>query len=215
MDARPGRLFVLVLAAAMVAAAGPSRAGSIGVQLGVDRSGVDGDSPPNSEYTDKYGLVAGLQGEIGFAHDLLLSLQPSFVQKRSGLLTAPSTRGGDPVERDLGFDYVSVPLLVKFAKAGGRTYVAGGVSVDFLSAATLAGHDVKSAYKSTGFGAVLGFGVVFPMGHARLTTELRLVQGLSNMNGGEVADATGALAPRLHSSGLQLIVGTLLPIGRP
>jgi len=85
MDARPGRLFVLVLAAALLAGAAPARAASIGAQLGVDRSGVDGDTPPNSQYVDEYGLVAGLQGEIGFAHDLLLSLQPSFVQKRSSV----------------------------------------------------------------------------------------------------------------------------------
>ena len=213
MDARPGRLFVLVLAAALLAGAAPARAASIGAQLGVDRSGVDGDTPPNSQYVDEYGLVAGLQGEIGFAHDLLLSLQPSFVQKRSGVQTA-TTRSGDPVERELGFDYFSVPLLVKFAKAGGRTYIVGGASVDFLSAATLAGYDVKSAYNSTAFDAVLGFGVAFPMGHARLTTELRLVQGLSNLNSGGIADATGALAPRLHTSGLELIVGSLLPVGR-
>ena len=213
MDARPGRLFVLVLAAALLAGAAPARAASIGAQLGVDRSGVAGDTPPNSQYVDEYGLVAGLQGEIGFAHDLLLSLQPSFVQKRSSVQTA-TTRSGDPIERDLAFDYISVPLLVKFAKAGGRTYIVGGASVDFLSAATLAGYDVKSAYNSTAFDAVLGFGVAFPMGHARLTTELRLVQGLSNMNSGGIADATGALAPRLHSSGLELIVGSLLPVGR-
>ena len=74
--------------------------------------------------------------------------------------------------------------------------------------------DVKSAYNSTGFGAVLGFGVVFPAGRARFTTELRLAQGLSNMNGGGIAEAAGALAPRLHSTGFQLIVGGLLPVGK-
>ena len=40
------------------------------------------------------------------------------------------------------------------------------------------------------------------------------VQGLSNLNSGGIADATGALAPRLHSSGQELIVGSLLPVGR-
>jgi hypothetical protein len=180
----------------------------------VDRSGVDGDTPTNSEYTDKLGLVAGLQVEIRLPHDLSLSLQPSFVQKRTGVLTASSTLKGSETERALGLDYVTIPLLVKFGMAGGRTYVAGGVSVDFLTAATLSDVDVKSAYNGTAFGAVLGFGVVFPVGRARLTTELRLAQGLSNLNGGDIAEAAGALAPRLHSSGLQLIVGGLLPVGQ-
>jgi hypothetical protein len=214
MDTRSGLLLVILLAGAMAPGAGPARAAGIGAQLGMDRSGVDGDSPPNSEYVDKVGLVAGIQGEIGLAHDLSLSLQPSFVQKRSGVLTASSTLKGSETERALALDYVSVPLLVKFGMAGGRTYVSAGVSVDFLTAATLSDVDVKSAYNSTGFGAVLGFGVVFPAGRARFTTELRLAQGLSNMNGGVVAEAAGALAPRLHSTGLQLIVGGLLPVGK-
>ncbi len=140
------------------------------------------------------------------------------MQKKSGVSIAPSTRGGSTIELDLSLDYVSVPVLVKFAKAGGRTYVAGGVTIDFLTAAMISGQgadrDVKSAYNSTGFGAVLGFGVVFPAGKARFTTELRFVQGIANMTTGSAAEAAGALAPRLHSSGLELIVGGLLPLGR-
>jgi ABC-type amino acid transport substrate-binding protein len=215
----PARLMrAMLLAAVLATGAGAARAAEIGAQLGLDRSGIDGDSPPNSQYTDKFGLVAGIQGEIALAHDLSLSLQPSFVQKQSGLLIAPANRGGSTTELELSFDYVSVPLLMKFAAAGGRTYVSGGVTVDFLTSATLSGEsadrDVTSAYTSTGFGAVLGFGVVFPAGRTRFTTELRFVQGISDMTTGSAAAAAGALAPRLHSSGLQLIVGNLLPVGK-
>jgi len=217
---RAARLSLVVLLSTGIAVrADAAQAAAIGAQLGLDRAGVDGDTPPNTEYTDKAGLVAGIQGEIGFAQDLSLSLQPSFVQKKSGVLIAPSTRGGSTTELELSFGYVSVPLVVKFAQARGRTYVAGGVTVDFLTAATLSGlgsdRNVKSAYNSTGFGALLGFGVVFPVGRTHFTTELRFVQDIANMTTGTVAQATGALAPRLHSNGLQLTVGILLPIGRP
>lgn len=211
-------LIVALLATGVAAGVAEVNAAAVGGQLGVDRAGIEGDTPPNSQYTDRFGLVAGIQGEIGFAQDLSLSLQPSFVQKKSGVLIAPSTRGGSTTELDLTFDYISVPVVVKFAKAGGRTYVAGGITVDFLTAATLSGQgsdrDVMSAYNSTGFGAVLGFGVVFPAGHTRLTTELRYVQGIANMTTGSAAEAAGALAPRLHSSGWELIVGDLLQVGR-
>ena len=95
--ARP--LLGLCLAAVLTMGAGAARAAEIGAQLGLDRSGIDGDSPPNSQYTDKFGLVAGIQGEIALAHDLSLSLQPSFVQKHSGLLIAPASRGGSTTER--------------------------------------------------------------------------------------------------------------------
>jgi len=211
-------MFAVLLAAGIAAGADPAQAAVIGAQLGVDRAGIDGDTPPNTGYHDQVGLVAGIQGEFGFAQDLSLSLQPSFVQKKTGLRIAPTTRGGSTTELDLSFDYVSVPVLVKFAMAGGRTYVAGGVAVDFLTAAALSGQgsdrDVTSAYNSTGFGAVLGFGLMFPAGRTRFTTELRLVQGIANMTTGTGAAAAGALAPRLHSTGWELIVGNLLPVGR-
>ena len=211
--------FVVLVAAGVAAGAGTAPAAVVGAQLGVDRTGIDGDAPPNSEYTDKFGLVAGIQGEIGFAQDLSLSLQPSFVQKKSGVLIAPSTRGGSTTELELSFDYVSLPVLVKFTQAAGRTYVTGGVAVDFLTAATLSGQgsdrDVTSAFSGTDLGAVLGFGVVFPAGRTRVTTELRFVQGISNMTTGAAAATAGALAPRLHSSGFELIVGGLLPVGKP
>jgi hypothetical protein len=210
--------FVVFLAAGLAALADPARAAVIGAQLGVDRAGIDGDSPPNTGYSDKVGLVAGIQGEFGFAQSLSLSLQPSFVQKKTGVRIAPPTRGASTTELDLSFDYVSVPVLMKFAMASGRTYVAGGVTVDFLTAATLSGEgsdqDVTSAYNSTGFGAVLGFGLVFPAGRTRFTTELRYVQGIANMTTGTAAAAAGALAPRLHSTGWELIVGSLLPVGK-
>jgi hypothetical protein len=215
----PARLLVIVLLATVIAAGTPAaQAAVVGAQLGVDRSGIEGDSPPNTQYSDNFGVIAGIQGEIGFAQDLSLSLQPSFVQKKSGLQIAPTTRGGSTTTLDLAFDYVSVPVVVKFAKAGGRTYVAGGVTVDFLTAATLSGlgsdRDVTSTFNNTGLGAVLGFGVVFPAGRTRFTTELRFVQSLTNMTTGTVAEAAGALAPRLHSAGWELIVGNLLPVGR-
>jgi hypothetical protein len=210
-------LFVGLLAVVVASRTGEARAAAVGAQLGLDRGRIDGDAPPNSQYTSKYGVVAGIQGELGFAHALSLSLQPSYVHRLNGVLFSPSSRGGSPTELDLAFDYVSVPLVVKFAQAGARTFVSGGVTADFVTAATLSGsgpdRDVKSVYKSTAFGALLGFGVVFPAGRTHFTTELRFVQGLTNMNTGTAAAAAGALAPRLHSSGLELIVGNLFPVG--
>lgn len=210
-------LLLLVLAAGIATDARAGGSPLVGVHVGGDRAGIDGDSPPSASYVPKFGLVAGVQAEFGLAGDLSLSLQPSFVRVRTGIQSAASTGGGEPVEVDLSLDYVSLPILVKFAQGGGRTYVAGGLAVDFLSGANLSGaasdRDVSSAYEDTALGAVLGFGVVFPAGRTRITTELRFVQGITNLTTGDIAEATGALAPRLHSSGLQLLVGGLFPIG--
>ena len=209
---------LVLLVAGLALWAGPAQAAAIGAQLGIDRAGIDGDTPPNSAYVDKIGWVAGIQSEFGFARDLSLSLQPSFVQKAAGVQIPIPSGEESFTELGLTFGYVSVPVLVKFAQARGRTYVATGVTIDFLTSATLSGQgadqDVKSSFNSTGFGAVLGFGVVFPVGSTHLTAELRFVQGMSNLNTGDAAEAAGALAPRLHTTGWEFIVGTLIPMGR-
>jgi len=216
--ARAARLlFIAVLTTSLTATTTSARAVTLGVQLGLNGSGLDGDTPPNSEYINKVGVVAGIQGEIPIGRGLSLGLQPSFVQKKSGILMAPTTRGGSTTELELTFDYFSIPAVVKFAMAGGRTFVSGGLTADFLSSAKLSGagsdRDVKSAFNGTDLGALLGLGAVFPVRGTRLTTELRLVQGIANMTTGKAAAASGALAPRLHSTGVQLIVGDLFSIG--
>jgi hypothetical protein len=68
MDARVrfARLSIgLLLAAWMVAGAGRAHAAAIGAHIGIDRAGNrDGDTPPNVSYSDQFGIVAVVQGEI-------------------------------------------------------------------------------------------------------------------------------------------------------
>jgi hypothetical protein len=45
--------FVVLVAAGIATGAGAVRAAVVGAQLGVDRSGIDGDTPPNTQYTEK------------------------------------------------------------------------------------------------------------------------------------------------------------------
>jgi hypothetical protein len=102
---------------------------------------------------------------------------------------------------------------VKFNAMSGRTYVAGGLDLGFLSKAHLSSggldRDVKSYFNETDLGALVGFGVVFPIGSSRLTTDLRYVQGLTNL-----ADKMiGGLPERFHTFGMQLTAGILFPIG--
>jgi hypothetical protein len=61
-------------------------------------------------------------------------------------------------------------------------------------------------------GALFGFGVVFPVGRPKLTTELRYVQGLVNLSN-DSGDASTALPDRFHSGGLELMAGILFPLG--
>ena len=212
------RIILVVFAVASLFSAPSAHAASVGAVLGLNRCAISGDAPPNTAYGAGAGLMAGAQGEFALTPDLSLSLQPMYVQRRTELRSADAAETGDERVLDLDLDYVSVPLLVKFGAANGRTYFAGGVDLAFLSSARVTGEgvdeDIEPLLHSVDLGAVFGFGVVFPRGRSRITTELRYVQGLVNLREAEQG-LVQELPDRFHSSGLQLMLGILVPIGNP
>ena len=207
-----------LLAGLLALAAGPAHATAVGAVLGLNRGGINGDAPPDAEYNGKTGVIAGFQTEFGIAKDIVLSLQPMYVLRGTGLEVADTTAGAPERNLELALEYFAVPVVVKISAAGGRTYVTGGLDFAFLSAATIsegdAEQDVKDVFEDIDVGALLGFGVVFPVGRPRLTVEARYVLGLINLNGGGGAEAPN-LPDRFRSSGIQLTAGILWPLGRP
>lgn len=210
------RWVLALLGAASMFAAAPAHAAAVGAILGASRCSISGDAPLQTSYGAGTGLIAGAQGEISLTQDIALSIQPMLEQRRTKLKSAESEEEGGERVLDLDLDYFAVPLLVKFGAAGGRTYFAGGVDVAFLSSANLTGdgvdEDVTSLFHGVDVGALFGFGVVFPVGTPRLTTELRYVQGLVNLSGGGQG-LVGELPDRFHSNGIQLMAGILFPLG--
>lgn len=219
MSMRARCTLLLLLAAVSIVAVGHARAAAVGALLGLGRGTVTGDAPPNTIYIGDVGLIAGLQGEIPLGQSIALSIQPMINQSRTTLTSATNADASGKTTLDLKLDYVSVPLVVKFGVAGGRTYVAGGANLGFLQSAHITGNgideDIKGHFHSVDVGALLGFGVVFPVGRPSLTTELRYVQGLTNLSTDTGTGALSTLPERLHSGGLQLIAGILFPLGKP
>lgn len=216
------RCTLLLAIAVSIAAPTHARAAAIGALLGVGRQGISGDAPPNTSYGARGGLIAGVQGEIALTPGIALSVQPRFTQRRTSLTSVDDVTGENAV--DLNLDYVSVPVMLKFGPAGGRTYFAGGLDLAFLNGAHLTGNgldeDIKDRFNSTDVGALFGFGVNFPMGRPKITTELRYVQGLVNLSGDSATsnvDGSGedSLPDRFHSGGLELMAGILFPLGKP
>ena len=209
-------LLPAALAVASLTTPRSAHAVSVGAFLGLNRCAISGDAPPNTAYGAGAGLMAGAQGELALTRGLSLSLQPMVVQRRTELRSADAAETGDERVLDLDLDYVSVPVVVKFNAAGGRTYFAGGVDVAFLSSARISGEgvdeDLEPLLHSVDVGALFGFGVVFPAGRSRLTTEIRYVQGLVNLREAQQG-LVQELPDRFHSSGLQLMAGILFPIG--
>jgi Outer membrane protein beta-barrel domain len=194
----------------------PAIAAAVGAVLGLDRCAINGDAPPNTSYGGGMGLIAGVQGELALGENIALSLQPMFTQRSTALTAADSEEPTGERELELSLDYIAVPLVLKLSAAGGRTYVAGGMDIAFLTEARITGggldEDVTASFQDVDVGAVLGFGVVFPIGRPRITTELRYVQGLVNLAGDE-SGVIQDLPDRFHSSGWQLTAGILFPLG--
>jgi hypothetical protein len=214
---RAGLGLTFLLATGVALDAHTARAAALGAVLGVDRCGISGDAPPNTEYNLESGLVAGVQGELGIGKDISVGLQPMYVRRRTEVKAADESNASGERLLELSLDYISVPVVVKFGAANGHTYVAGGVDLGFLNSARISGEgideDVKSLFNTMDLSALLGFGVVFPVGRPRLTAELRYVQGLVNLADGEAAGATQDLPNRFHSDGWQLTAGILFPLG--
>jgi hypothetical protein len=200
---------LLALALPLLLCAAPAHAAAVGAIVGLDRCGIGGDVDQNTTITSQFGYLAGVQGEIGIGKNIALSLQPRYSTRETKLVT--TTR--NETELKLKLDYVSVPVVVKFNAMSGRTYVAGGLDLGFLQKAHLStgglDRDIKSYFHDTDLGALVGFGVVFPIGSPRLTTEVRYVQGVTNL----AERMVGGLPERFHTYGLQLTAGILLPLG--
>jgi len=213
------RGILLLLTTAWLGIAGHAHAAAVGAFLGLGREGISGDAPPSTTYLGAIGGIAGLQGEIALTDGIALSVQPMFSQRRTTLTTA--TFSGETTH-DLKLDYVSVPVVLKFSAARGRTYVAGGLDLGFLQTAKITGNgldeDIKDGFHPTDLGALVGFGVVFPIGGPNLTTEIRYVQGLTDLSKTPASAvdpaASSDLPDRFHSGGWQLTAGILFPFGK-
>jgi len=206
---------LLLVTAVSIGMATDAHAAAVGALLGFGREGISGDAPPNTTYWGAIGGIAGLQGEIALTDGIALSVQPMFSQRRTTLTTA--TFSGD-INHDLKLDYFSVPVVLKFSAARGRTYVAGGLDLGFLRTAKITGNgldeDIKDGFHSTDLGALVGFGVVFPLSGPSLTTEIRYVQGLTDLSKDSSSATASDLPDRFHSGGLQLTAGILFPLGK-
>jgi outer membrane protein with beta-barrel domain len=202
--------FRLLLATSASLLGTTAQAAALGAFLGPDRCGIGGDFGQNTEIASQTGLLAGAQGEIGLARGIALSLQPMYVRQETKATTVSDSANTD---LKLTLDSFSVPVVVKFGLGGGRTYVSSGLDIRFLSKAKVSTgdseQDAKSLFNDVNLGALIGFGVLFPVGRPRITTELRYVAGLTNMAKATVGD----LPERFHSYGWQLTAGILLPLG--
>jgi len=213
----PLPFLTLAVLAALIATPHGIRAQQVGIQGGLNRAGIQGDAPPNAQYTGGFGYMVGIVFDLPIATDVFLSFQPMYAVRGTGIAFAVEGEEEPRDSLDVALTYVSVPLLAKVRAAHGRTYVTGGLDVGWLLDATLSGRgpdeDIASVFEDLDVAALFGFGVVFPIGRPQLTLEARYAQSLLDLSaGGETPDGA-ALPERFRVNGFQLLTGLVIPLG--
>lgn len=191
----------------------------LGVQGGLGRFKVKGDAPDRFDYGGLRGGTAGLVLEWKLTDDVALSFQPAWTQKGTGV-TVEVKGIQEPVDSmELRLTYLSLPLLVKVATLSGRGFVTAGVDVGRLDAASLMvgdapGIDVKDRLESTDLSALFGVGGTIRKGSPAITLEARYNQSIFRvLPASATGGATSALPEGFRSSGFQMILGVLFPLG--
>ena len=217
------RRVVPLLAGALLLAFAPRADAQIriGAYGGITNSSLSGDAPSGSEYRKRIGPVIGALVEIPVAHNVLISVQPAWVQR--GTKIAFDTEGEDERQDSLslGLSYASIPILLKIEPKGGQLFVTSGIDFGFLLDAKLSpvegdgeDEDVKELFKDYDIAVNFGVGGQFPIGLPRLTIEARYSQSLVNIS--DVSRDIGApeLVPtRVRSSGFEFLAGIWIPLG--
>ena len=193
----------------------------IGAYGGITNSGLTGDAPQNAEYRKRIGPVIGALVEIPVAENVLISVQPAWVQR--GTKFAVDVEGLDERQDSLslGLSYFSVPLLLKLETAGGKVFVNSGFEPSFLLDAKLSpvegdgeDEDVSDLVKDFDIAINFGVGGQFPIGLPRLTIEARYTQSLYNISDVSVDIGADELIPtRFRSSGFEFLAGIWIPLG--
>lgn len=192
----------------------------VGPTAGFTFSSLRGDAPDKATYSSRPGLAAGVVADLPLTNDIILSIQPLYLQK--GVNVAYDM--GRNVMRDslqLRTEYYNLMAMVKVLPDGGLTFVSAGLGFALLGAAELTDintgaktADVKSHFKDFDFTASLGFGIMLHAGNSLMTFELRYEQSLlSTISGDQDPSGTG-LPVRARTVGLQLFAAYLISFSK-
>jgi hypothetical protein len=189
----------------------------IGATGGLMSSSLSGDVPEDASYSGKTGFSGGLIADFTLTEDIVLSIQPRFLQKG----TSVAYDVGEYELRDsltATFDYASLPVMVKITSLNKRIYFSSGLDFGYLINSSVENivdgstQDVSNLFKTIDISATLGFGVNIPIGSPTISLELRYMQSLLNLSDIS-SDESGTTFPyRFRTSGFQFLTSILFPI---
>ena len=204
----------------LILAAGPAAAldWGLGLQVTAAKNSLSGSLPDEGKWQGRTGFGAGLMAELNFTSDITLSFQPEYLPRDS---RQEFTSKGEVVAyTDYDFNFLNLPLLVRVTgdPIGVRGFVTGGLELSYLLDATMnsgdGAVDITDELNDMAIGALLGAGVMVPLGKNFLLFELRYVQGLDDIVARDGSDSeTSFGSPSVKYSGLHLKAGFLLSLG--
>ena len=189
----------------------------IGATGGLMSSSISGDAPEDASYSGKIGFSGGLISDFTITEDIILSIQPRYLQKG----TSVAYDVGEYELRDsltATLDYISLPIMLKINSLNKRIFFSSGLDFGYLMNSTVENivdgstQDVSNLFKTFDISATLGFGVNIPIGAPIISLELRYMQSLLNLSDIS-SDESGTTFPyRFRTSGFQFLTSILFPI---
>jgi len=189
----------------------------IGATGGLMSSSLSGDAPEDASYSGKTGFSGGLIADFTLTEDIVLSIQPRFLQKG----TSVAYDVGEYELRDsltATFDYVSLPVMVKITSLNKRIYFSSGLDFGYLMNSTVENivdgstKDVNELIKNYDISATFGFGVNIPIGSPIISLELRYMQSILNLSDISYAESGTTFPFRFRTSGFQFLTSIIFPI---
>ncbi len=188
---------------------------SIGVNAGLNRSSLSGDSPSNGSFGPLVGPMAGLRLDYRFNQAVAISLQPGYINQGANFVKVDSNnKVSDSLQYKLGV--LALPIHAVVWSKNGRFFVSAGLEFDYYLTANAVyedgSTDIKSELREYYIFAQFGGGFMISLGSSYLLFEMRYSQGLIDINN-PLGHDEGYL-PRTKLTGLYFMAGFNIPLGK-
>jgi len=185
----------------------------VGASVDFNRSSFGGVPPAHAEYAANYGVGVAAIVEYRVHRDVVLSLQPGWIQKGAEIDFNKDEKPDSVQTFVVEQTWMTVPVYFRIDSDDRGFYAGGGFSVDALLTSHLEHAGVKVDNKSffDDLDAVYQFsvGYMHPTGKHSLFLEARYMQGLVNLNKSSRTTTGDIYVADFKSNGLRLVAGFL------
>jgi len=186
----------------------------VGAHLGINSGNLYGDSPVDFKYQSKIGAAFGVILNIPLTEDVRLSIQPGLLQHHSNIAYKDKEAGEVRDSITVKMSYVRIPVLMQVLSNSEKWQFSAGLDAQFATSQKASTDidevDLSEDLSSFNLAVVFGLGRRIPIGKSILTVDLHFTQGIQNITNTEQPETS--LVPRVKTSGVQLLVGILIPL---